>query len=190
MSLFSKLLLKTRVRQLEDILVRAVPVAALFPAGEPASPDFLFTSGKQNRFNPPGTHCLYFSESELIALAEYRRQFHGIRQKAKQPVILFFAEVRLQRVVDLCDGPTCRMLGLSGKQLESNWGGGLPLTPLQRLGGAVATQSKISAIRYPSVAAMKAGFAGANIVVFKSNVCSPDFVRILGPTKKPIQEWP
>lgn len=187
---FSRLLSKAPTRRVEATLVRVVAAAALFPPGEPASPDFLFTSGKQNRFNLSGTDCLYFSESEATALVEYRRQFQGFPHRGKQPVTLFFAEVRLQHVLDLADEDTRRRLGVTLKDLESNWGYGLPPTTAQRLGEAVATQSTISAIRYRSVAAIKAGTAGVNVVVFKTNLRSPDFVHILGPKKRPIQKLP
>src|SRR5205823_3948484 len=72
MANFSKLLLKAPLRRVEGTLVRAVKAAALYRSGEPASPNFLFTSGKQNRFNLSGTECLYWSEAEATALAEYR----------------------------------------------------------------------------------------------------------------------
>jgi len=33
-------------------------------------------------------------------------------------------------------------------------------------------------------------FAGANLVVFRDVLKAPDFVRILGPTSQPLQQWP
>ncbi|MBM3831841.1 MAG: RES domain-containing protein [Verrucomicrobia bacterium] len=185
---FPKRLSKAPTSRVEGTLVRAVAAAALFPGGEPASPDFLFTSGKPNRFNLSGVECLYFSESEATALAEYRRQFQGFERRGKQPVTLFFAEVRLQHALDLVDAETRRILGVTLEDLASNWGYGLPPTTAQRLGEAVAAQTRVSAIRYRSVAAIKAGTAGFNVVIFKPNVRAPDFVQILGPTKKPLQK--
>jgi RES domain-containing protein len=190
MSDFPKLLLRAPITSVEGMLVRAVAAAALFPPGSPAPPDFLYTSGKQNRFNLSGTQCLYFSESEATALMEYRRQFHDFMQRAKQPVTLFFSQVRLQHVLDLADRRTRRKLGITLKDLLSNWGYGLSPTTAQRLGEAVAAQERISAIRYPSVAAIKANVSGFNVVIFTLNVREPDFLRILGPTKKPLQKFP
>lgn len=178
------------MHRVEGTLARAVAAGALYPLGAPASPDFLFTSGKQNRFNLSGSECLYWSEGEGTALVEFRRQFQGIQHRAKQPVTLFYAEVHLQHVLDLTDESTRRTLGVTLKQLGADWGGGLPPTTAQRLGEAVRGQSRISAIRYRSIAADKLGVAGCNVVIFKSNLRSPDFVHILGPTKKPIQKWP
>jgi RES domain-containing protein len=190
MSHFSKLLSKTPVCQIEGTLVRAVAALALYPQGEPALPDFLFTSGKQNRFNLSGTNCLYWSESEATALAEYQRQFQGLGLGLKQPVALFYAEVQLHNALDLTDDQTCRILRIGQKDLESSWGSGRPTTLAQQLGEAVSGESGISGIRYRSVAAIKAGVSGSNIVIFKENMRAPDFIRILGPTKRPIQKWP
>ena len=103
---------------------------------------------------------------------------------------LYWAEVRLSKVLDLPDEVTRRALGVTLKQLEADWGAGLPVTTAQHLGESVAEQSSICAIRYRSVAALKEGGAGCNVVVFKASLRPPDFVCILGPTKKPLQQWP
>ncbi len=187
---FSQKLAEAPTVVFKRTLVRAVAAAALFPNSKCASADFLFTSGKENRFNMAGTSCLYFSESEATALAEYRRQFQGLEYGTKQPVTLFFADVCLQRVLDLEDAQTRDLLEITERDLESNWGYGSPPAITQRLGEAVAAQRKISAIRYPSVAAHKNRIAGFNVVIYKAGVRAPDFVHILGPTKKPIQKLP
>jgi RES domain-containing protein len=187
---FSSLLAKAPTRALKRTLVRAVASRFLFPQGVSAAPDFLYTSGKPNRFNIAGNECLYLSETEKTALVEYRRQFRGLAHGAKQPVILYYAEVRLRHVLDLADRMTRRSLHLTLAELEADWGGGLPPSVTQRLGEAVARQSKICAIRYRSVAAAITGSAGYNLAIFRSAVQPQDFVRILGATKKPLQEWP
>ena len=77
------------VRRLKATLVRCV---ALRPLIEVGSPDFLFTSGRANRYNPVGVACVYFSEDERTARAEYdRRATH--RSGALQPLGTFFADV-------------------------------------------------------------------------------------------------
>jgi hypothetical protein len=125
-----------------------------------------------------------------MALREYERQFQGLKHGAKQPVTLFFAEVQLRNLLDLGDEATRESLCVTEKDLQMDWSGGLRPTLTQRLGEAVAAQRKISAIRYPSVAGLKCGIAGFNIAIFKSNVRLPEYVRILGPTQKSIQDWP
>jgi hypothetical protein len=54
----------------------------------------------------------------------------------------------------------------------------------------VSQQAGIAAIRFPSDAARKKGFDGANVVVFRDCLRGTDRLRILGPTKKPLQKWP
>ena len=38
-----------------------------------APPEFLFTSGKPNRFNRAGIECVYFSENLEVTTLEYSR---------------------------------------------------------------------------------------------------------------------
>ena len=63
-------------------------------------------------------------------------------------------------------------------------------TLTQVLGLALTQQADISAIRFESDAARAAGFAGFNVVIFRDCVRAPDYVKILGPTKKPLEQWP
>ncbi len=75
-------------------LVRCVPHLD-FMASDP--PRFLYTSGRPNRCNPRGVDCLYFSEDERTADAEYRRQWRGTDAET-QPKLTFFARVDLRRI--------------------------------------------------------------------------------------------
>jgi hypothetical protein len=56
------------------------------------------------------------------------------------------------------------------------------------IGSAVSQQQAIAAIRFPSDAARAAEFVGFNVAIFCECVRRPDFVRILGLTKKPLQK--
>jgi len=153
-------------------------------------PDFLFTSGKANRFNREGTECLYLAEDEQTALAEYRRQFMGLAHGARQPVTLFYAEVKLNGILDLTQAVTRRMLGVSAGDLEADWSRKGPVTVTQALGEAVARTACCSAIRYRSVAAARGNQPGHNWVIFKACLRSTEIVRILGPTRRLLQQWP
>lgn len=53
-------------------LARLVSFAAL---NQKTPPAFLYTSGKPGRFNPADVDCVYFSESEETARAEYEAAF-------------------------------------------------------------------------------------------------------------------
>jgi RES domain-containing protein len=148
--------------------------------------NYLFTSGRRNRFNTPEASCVYFAADEATAAAEYERHSKPLRQ----PFATYFAEVSLARILDLCSLETLNDLRLSKPDLQANWARLRRPTITQLLGDAVARQSDISAIRFPSDAARAKGFVGANVVIFRDCVRRPDFVHILGPTKKSLQKWP
>jgi len=180
---FAQVLRAAPVRELRATLVRRV---AMLPMLALAPPDFLFTSGKAYRYNTKGVECVYFAEDEATAAAEYELHNPGKRQ----PVTTFFAEVRLRRVLDLCEAGTRAVLGLNGSDLQTAWRGARHPTATQFLGEAVSRQVDVAAIRFPSEAVRLRGLAGANVVIFRDCVRHPDYVRILGPTKKPLQNWP
>jgi hypothetical protein len=180
---FARALAAVPVRELKATLVRRVP---LLPMMEAVPVDFLFTSGKAYRYNPRGVWCVYFAEDEVTAAAEYGRHNTGKRH----PFATYFAEVRMRRVIDLCDAGTVSALGLTACDLKAPWVGARKPTATQILGQAVNGQTSVAAIRFPSDAARTKGFAGANVVIFRDCVRRPDLVHILGPTKKPLQKWP
>jgi hypothetical protein len=65
------------VEPLRATLVRCV---AMLPLTAGGTPDYLFTSGRANRCNPAGVDCIYFSQDERTARAEYRG-----RSKSSRP---------------------------------------------------------------------------------------------------------
>lgn len=169
-------------RPMTATLVRCVALAPLIRTG---SPDFLYPSGRANRYNPAGVACVYFSEDERTARSEYDRRGVGLRE----PLATYFAEVQLARVLDLSDPVTLEMLPLTRRDLTRSWYRVKKPTKAQLLGLAVSRQKSIAAIRYPSEAARAAGFSGWNVVIFRDCVRSPDFVRILGPGGGCLQTW-
>jgi RES domain-containing protein len=154
-------------------------------------PNWLFTSGKANRYNPAGVNCVYFSETEAVAKCEYDDQWKGTTEK-NQPVITFYAEIDLDRVLDLANPAVLKALGLQPTDLKAPWRTVSAPTTTQLLGQAINDYQRIAAIRYPSQAAAIQKQNGFNFVIFQGNVLfSPNFVRILGPAKgKPLQSWP
>jgi|SRR5919108_2907229 RES domain-containing protein len=174
------------VIEFHGTLARRVPLGDLL---KNSPPDFLFTSGRPNRFNPAGVECVYFSEDEATACLEYAQQWANLRA-GKQPVVTYFAEVRLRQVLDLSSGKTLAILKLTSRDLHKPWRGADKPTVTQLLGEAVSEHSIIPAIRYPSDAAKKAGQSGCNIVIFHNNVKRPNSVAILGPDRKPLGRWP
>ena len=173
------------VRPLQATLVRCV---ALLPLTAGGVPDYLFTSGQANRYNPVGVRCVYFSEDETTARCEYARRF-GPTGGAQQPLGIFFAAVRLTKVLDLGDAATRDALKFKPKDLAVPWQLAKKPTRTQLL-GLVASQQEFAAIRFPSDAARASGTSGWNVVIFRDGVQAPDHVEILGPTQKPLQKWP
>jgi RES domain-containing protein len=169
--------------KLRATLVRRVP---LLPLVETSSANFLFASGKAGRFNPPGVECVYFAEDEPTAAVEYARHSMACRQ----PYVTYFAEVRLGKVIDLCSSETLAALDMVARELGAPWVGARQATAAQLLGDAVSRQILAAAIRFPSAAARRNGFTGANVVIFRHSVRPPDSIRILGPARKPLQKWP
>ena len=84
-------------KSLDARLVRCAPQLS-FDAGKP--PSYFFASGRANRLNPAGVDCLYFSEDEATANAEYRKAFEGT-VAANQPKLTFYAKARLSHLLDL-----------------------------------------------------------------------------------------
>lgn len=80
--------------------------------------DFLMTSGKPNRFNPADIECVCFSEDEATANEEFERPWRGLRA-ARQPKVTFFADVRLDRVLDLTQAPILKALKISSSRTHS-----------------------------------------------------------------------
>jgi len=177
---------KACVRSISATLVRCVPQIDFM---QHIPPVYLFASGQRNRCNPKGVSCIYFSEDEATANAEYNAQWIGTEAE-DQPKLTFRANVRLSRVLDLEAEDIRRLLALTDSDLFGSWRRSKGDLPLQSIGRAVDRQSKISAIRFPSKAARDAGSPGWNFAIFKRAVHPPDRVEILGNTGAPIEVWP
>ncbi len=149
-------------------------------------PDWLYASGGRNRYNPAGIHCIYFGEISEVARAEYEEAWRGLAGH-DQPVTTYYADVVLHRVLDLTVMATLKGMKLDSTELFKAWRKARHPTVTQLLGQAVNASGLFSAIRFPSSAARIAGFVGSNLVIFRDSVLRPDFVKILGPTRKPLQ---
>jgi len=170
-------------RSLRATLVGRVPLSPLIKTG---TVDFLFMSGRAARFNTAGVNCVYFAEDEATAAAEYERHTRALHQ----PFATFFAEVELAAVLDLCSAATLRGLGFTAPDLQVNWLRAKRPTAMRLLGEKASQQARLAAIRFPSDAARRKGFAGANVAIFYDTMLRSDYVHILGPTRKPLQKWP
>jgi RES domain-containing protein len=173
-----------RVRPVEvkSIWVSATPFVELC-RNDP--PDWLYCSCKAGRYNPKNIACVYFAQDGRTARAE-----HACNEENElQPIVFFSAAVHLRQCIDLTNRTILQALGLKTSQLFENWEN-KKIVATQLLGGAVAQHSNFSAIIFPSAAAREANFRGKNIVIFRDSIRRPDFVKIIGPTKAPLQRWP
>lgn len=173
-------------RAIKAELFRLVPFKALVAY---TPPQWLYASGKPNRYNPAGVQCVYFGESREAAQAAYEGLWRGI-SGANQPVVTFCADVSLQRVLDLTDAATLTMLKMDEKELFKKWRTAKDPTLTQLIGLAINETATFPAIRYPTASAAGRKHAWANYVIFRNCVHSPDSVRILGPESEPLDEWP
>jgi len=183
---FEALLAGLPARRTRRRLVRCVPHLD-FMTSDP--PRFLYTSGRPNRCNPRGVDCLYFSEDERTADAEYRRQWRGTDAET-QPKLTFFARVDLRRIIDLETEQVIHTLGLTHHDLFGPWRLSLELTPLQQLGLAISRQRSVAAVRFPSAALGTSARKGWNLAIFPFSLESPNRVEILGKSGDPLEVLP
>ena len=80
-------------------------------------PQFLHTSGKPNRYNPAGIHCIYFSENLEIAVVEFSRY---LGEFPPAPFTTYFADAKLN-CIDLGDADTLHILKLARADLHASW---------------------------------------------------------------------
>lgn len=183
---FEALVAGLPARRTRRRLVRCVPHLD-FMTGDP--PRFLYTSGRPSRCNPRGVDCLYFSEDERTADAEYRRQWRGTDAET-QPKLTFFARVNLRRIIDLENDQVIHALALTQNDLFGSWRLSKELTPLQQLGLAISSQRSVAAVRFPSAALGASGRKGWNLAIFPLSLESPNRVEILGKSGDPLEVLP
>lgn len=172
-------------KSLDALLVRCVPQLG-FDAGNP--PSYFFASGRAHRLNPAGVYCLYFSEDEATANAEYRKGSEGTLA-ANQPKLTFHAKVHLRHCLDLGNREAAEALGIGAADFYGTWRGRRE-TRLQRIGRAVSEQRRISGIRFPSAASHAESSSGWNIAIFKAALAASDRVEILGDGTRPLEVFP
>lgn len=171
-----------RTGQKNDLPARCIP-KRVYDSGTP--PDYLFASGNANRCNPTGVSCIYLSETRETAQAEADSYY--IRP---EPMLLFYSRVSISALLDLTDPNSQKHFGLT----DADFIGPIyrlsgSLTPLQIIGETIASQNRISAVRYPSNQMRKLGKQGSNIVVYRAPLAAPDFLEVLEGNRV-LNRWP
>lgn len=162
-------------------LTRIVPFLS-FDSGMPRT--FLFTSGRPNRCNPKEVRCIYFSETDETAHAEWE----DMDTDPNQPVLTFHGRLKAASIIDLEDATNFGTLGLTDEDLIGNFR--LKTLNIQHLGEAVSKQDEVVAIRYPSRAMTKLGKSGYNLAIFPDAMTDPDSFEIYGDKNSILERWP
>ena len=168
-----------RISSTQVTVYRVVPAACV--VGK-VSFEHLFTSGQKNRFNLAGAHALYASETEALALTEFKANYADLGVDCPD-YLCFRIHINLARVLDLTDPKTAGLLKLQPKSLLSDWKNALRPTVTQQLGTLIDSGvGNFSGVRFQSARA-----AGANIVIYRQRVNPPD---IVWPLEDPRKGWP
>ena len=173
-------------RPVDAVFARCVPQLD-FDFGDP--PRYLFGSGRAKRFNPDGVRCIYFSEGDRVADAEYAGGW-GTFADSLQPKLTFHARVRIAHVLDLETPDILGKLKVREADLFGPWRLATEPTRLQLLGAAISRQKRIAAIRFPSRAARNLEPPGWNVAIFLEPLRAPDRVEILGRAGKRLEVLP
>jgi hypothetical protein len=122
-------------KPVQSIQIRSMLVVPVSPAG---------------RFTPiGGPGSLHLASSERTANAEWRSGSTLISGTARPPKVVFFAEVKLERILDVTDKENQQRLNTSAVELASDWKL-VADPPAQRLGQATYDSGRFSAIWYRS----------------------------------------
>lgn len=156
-----------------------------YEKGKPRN--LLFVSGIPNRCNPAGTLCIYMAEEQETALTEYNKYAIG---SEPEPFLVFTAQLRARKVLDLADAKTCAYLRIAEEHLLKPFRLLKSPTRLQSLGLAIASQREIVGIRFPSAASHRINKTGHNFVLFKNSFLPPDRLEIQDPHSTTPDCWP
>ena len=149
---------------------------------------YLFTSGNRNRCNPAGVFCIYMADDRTAALVEYDKYYTDLGNV--EPCVLYTGRLTSAAMIDLEDPAMRNHFGLTDADFLTSFRTNPAEAPLEKLGRAIARQTKISAIRFPSDAMHAQSQDGYNIVVFKEALKNPDRLQIIGPNDDVLEDWP
>lgn len=180
----------------EGVLYRAVHAATLYGFKKAAgyTPRPLYDLGPPAggaRFTPQGgAPALYLADDYETSLHEYLQVGRHVRLRppvGTGAIVLFVAEVRLERVLDLTNTPVRAIVGTTAGELREPWrfrrDGRTP--PTHRLGRAVAAGRDIQAIRFRSTKGNGACFA-----ILTGTIVPPSFVRVSDPGNRLVATLP
>jgi RES domain-containing protein len=109
---------------------------------------YLFTSGKRNRCNPAGVFCIYMADDRNTALTEYDKYYNDLGNA--EPCVIYTGQLTSTAMINLEDPAVRDHFGLTDADFFTAFRTNPAETPLEKLGRAIARQTKIAAIRFPS----------------------------------------
>ena len=112
-------------------------------------------SASGQRFSAPGDHAgLYVAVERLTAGAEITGSVEEWNQSGGGTTVVFKVDVKLERVLDLTDASSLKILGLTPADVQSAWEGYLALFAKEpitwTLGRAVFASGRFDGILFPS----------------------------------------
>lgn len=173
-------------RAIGAVFSRCVPQLD-FDSGRP--PRYFFASGRPGRLNPAGVRCIYVSDGDPVADAEYAAGF-GPSLAVLQPKLTFRVRATIANVLDLETPGVLDTLKLRDEDLFGGWILATHPTRLQRLGAAIASQARIAGVRYPSAAARALSPPGWNLVVYLDVLREPDHLEVIGKPGEALEVYP
>ncbi len=125
------------------------------------------------------------SEDRDTAHAEYASYYTD-----PEPELTFYGDFVTYALLDFEDDNVRRHFGVNDDDFFKGYRLAGSLTPLQLLGAAIAAQTMIAAIRFPSNARRRKGEQGFNFAVFPDSIKAPDWLAILGKAGAFLEQWP
>jgi hypothetical protein len=107
----------------------------------------------------------------------------------RAPFTTYTAQANLT-YLDLSNADVLNVLGLVPAELHLPWRTSKAPTKTQLLGQALSLQKRISALRFPSEAALSQGQNGYNVVVYRDSIVPPSHLGIFTGEAAAIQQWP
>jgi RES domain-containing protein len=149
---------------------------------------YLFTSGKRNRCNPEGVFCIYMADDRKTALSEYDKYYTD--RGSDEPFLTYTGRLTSAAMIDLGDPALRNHFGLTDADFFTEFRSKPADTSLEKLGRAIARQTKVIAIRFPSDAMHARAGHSYNVVIFRDAVRDPDRLQITGPSNNTLEDWP
>ncbi len=125
------------------------------------------------------------AEDRETAHAEYASYYTD-----PEPELIYYGDFKANAILNFGDAAVCRHFRVKADEFFQSFRLATSPTALQLLGKAIAVQTVITAIRFPSNARHRKGERGFNFALFRDAVYFPNSLAILGKAGAILEEWP